>query len=79
MRDNKTLAAEKKTLKDELRALGKPKKPDSSFTLFVSDQFKNSKNDAKKAVDLKENWAKLSDNEKQAYKLKAQQLRDSYQ
>ncbi|XP_055303999.1 transcription factor A, mitochondrial-like [Sitodiplosis mosellana] len=79
LRENKKIAAEKKTLKDELRALGKPKKPESSFTLFVSDQFKNPNVVTKKASDLKDNWAKLSDNERQAYKQRAQQSRDKYE
>lgn len=77
MKENKTIAAKKKTQKDEKRNLGKPKPPANSFTLFVTDQFR--KNPKSKMIELTNDWAKLSDDQKQAYTQQAQQLRDAYE
>lgn len=76
LKENREAAAEKKLLKNELQSVGKPKKSAPAFMLYLSDKLKNSNVRAK---DLKDDWANLNDVQKQAYVLKAQQLRDKYQ
>lgn len=76
MKDKQELAAKKKVVKEEMKVLGKPRKPSAAFTLFISDQRKNSNT---KMADMKDIWSKLSDAQKQVYKQKAQQLYDAYE
>lgn len=69
-------AAQKRSLKNEKKSAGKPKKPANPFVLFVAEKTKGSNLNAK---GVKGEWAQLGDDQKQAYKLKAQQLLDAYE
>lgn len=75
-KDNRAQAAEKKTLKSELRSLGKPKKPSSAYLLFAVEKRQNTN---MKPAEFANDWDRLNDDQKQAYKQKAQKLRDAYE
>lgn len=75
-RESKAQADQKKSLKNENLSLGKPKKPSSAYLLFAVAKCQNSN---MKPADCKNDWEVLSDDQKQAYKQKAQQLRDAYE
>lgn len=76
MKESRKQAAEKKSLKNETDAMGKPKKPLPAYFLFASAM---SKNTSKPPKDFKDEWKQLSDDKKYAYVLQAQQKRDIYE
>ncbi|XP_031627159.1 transcription factor A, mitochondrial-like [Contarinia nasturtii] len=76
LKDKRAHATAKKTLKTELQALGKPKKPMSAYACFVKDKCTDSH---LRASDVKNEWEQLSDEQKQVYKNKYIQLRDTHQ
>lgn len=75
-REKQVQAAEKKSHKDEERSLGKPKKPSSAYLLFAVAKAQSTN---KKPSDLKDEWDRLSDEQKQVYKQKYLQLYDTYE
>lgn len=74
LRESREQAAEKKILKDEKTALGKPKSPSSAYLLFAI-----AKNSSLKPSALSDEWNKLSEDQKQIYKQQAQKARDAYE
>lgn len=71
-------AAEKRTLRKEKDALGKPKQPVPAFLLFAAAKCKSAGSSAKPA-DFKDEWNRLSEEQKQVYKRKVQEQRDAYE
>lgn len=76
LKEQRKIASEKKLRKNELKSLGKPKRFLSAFMLYALDKIKNSN---LKPKDIKDEWANLNDDQKQAYILKAKQLQDKYE
>ncbi|XP_026321474.1 transcription factor A, mitochondrial [Hyposmocoma kahamanoa] len=75
-----TAAREKRKLKAEYKELGRPKKPMSSYFLFMQ-----MKKDALKGNNIKEfqekvkqEWLKLTENERTKYEKQAQELMNKY-
>lgn len=75
-REKQVQAAEKKLQKDEERSLGKPKKPSSPYLLFAVPKAQNTN---KKPSEMKDEWDRLSDEQKHVYKQKYLQLYDVYE
>lgn len=75
-KETQVLAANAKTLKNEQRDLGKPKRSLNAFMLYA---MKNYKAMNLKPAELKDHWVKLSDDQKKVFNLEAQRLRDNYE
>lgn len=75
LKDNQNLINEKKIQKEERESLGKPKRPSNEYMLFVKEASKNTNFNTK---TLKDDYAKISDAQKQKYIQTAQELRDAY-
>ncbi|XP_075980250.1 mitochondrial transcription factor A [Anticarsia gemmatalis] len=80
LKEEMAAAREKRKLKAEFKELGRPKKPMSSYFLYIQ-----SRKDSIKGVDLKEyqmqakaDWVKLSGNEKAKFEKQAQDLMSKY-
>lgn len=74
LKEEKTMSARKKTLKNEQHALGKPKKSPGAFMLFRSENCKGSK-----PSDAKIRWDGLSEYQRIAYRVRGQELHDAYE
>lgn len=72
----RALTAEKRALRNDKHAMGKPKRPLSSFILYLSEKMKNTHS---KLSSVADDWANMSDDQKQVYELRAKQLRDAYE
>lgn len=76
MRKNHKQSLQKKVKKSEEISLGKPKRPLSAYLLFSASK---SKNTNMNGAALKSQWDQLAEDQKLAYKQKAQQLLDGYE
>lgn len=70
-----TVKIKKAQRRNAMASLGKPKKPPSSYILFISELGGTGKS----TVEIAEKWAKLPENEKSVYIKKSAELRAKFQ
>ncbi|KPJ15619.1 Transcription factor A, mitochondrial [Papilio machaon] len=75
-----TVAKEKRKLKAELKEMGKPKKPMSSYFLFTQTKkdLLQGNNMKEYQEQMKKDWLKLPESERVKYEKQAQLLMDKY-
>lgn len=74
----KVESREKKAHKNDLISLGRPKRPMSTFLMFIEEQQKKSPVKGNLTVYYKDKWSQLSDQQKQPYVKKYEALSCQY-
>ncbi|XP_059057890.1 transcription factor A, mitochondrial [Achroia grisella] len=80
LREEMAVAREKRKLKADFKELGRPKKPMSSYFLYVQSRKETfqGKNIKEYQLKMKEEWLKLAESEKAKYEKQALELMNKY-